>query len=66
MRDKEILIKSMQYDDIEKILPVLKEAYMIGREEQYRTYFNSCFEQNQSKDRYGMNQNYMNNQEAVK
>ncbi|MHB8131724.1 MAG: GNAT family N-acetyltransferase [Mobilitalea sp.] len=51
MIEKEVLIRSMQYDDIEKILPVLKEAYMIGREEQYRTYFNSCFEQNQSKDR---------------
>jgi GNAT superfamily N-acetyltransferase len=51
MMDKEVLIRTMQCDDIEKILLVLQEAYMIGREEQYRTYFNSCYEQNQSKDR---------------
>lgn len=51
MIENEIVIRVMQYDDITEILKALKEAYMIGREEQYKNYFNRCFEQNKNHER---------------
>lgn len=47
----EIKLKILEKEDIPNILEVLKEPYMLERAEQYKTYWNRCYEQNISKDR---------------
>lgn len=51
MLEKKILIKVIQKEDIENILAVLNEPYMVGREEQQKKYFNRCFDENMTKER---------------
>jgi GNAT superfamily N-acetyltransferase len=46
-----ISIKVITQDDIAGIVEVLKEPYMLGREDQYISYFNKCHDQNKSGDR---------------
>jgi len=41
----------MKEDDIENIVAVMKEPYMVGRENHYREYFKRCIEECESKVR---------------
>lgn len=48
---EQILIRPLEQEDIPKIIGMLKEPYMLGREDYYRSYFNRCFNENISKIR---------------
>lgn len=51
MLENGIFIRVIQADDVIEIVKVLKEAHMIGREEQYTNYFNLCVEQTKNNER---------------
>jgi GNAT superfamily N-acetyltransferase len=51
MIENKVQIRVLQAEDIEKIIKVLKEPYMIGREGQYEKYFSRCLEENKTKER---------------
>lgn len=41
-----LLIRVIEQEDITRILGVMKEPYMLGREDYYRSYFIRCFNEN--------------------
>ncbi len=50
MEDK-IFIKVMEFEDIQKILEVLKEPHMIERSSYFKEYIHRCYQENVSEDR---------------
>lgn len=49
--ENKITVRRLDQEDITRILSMMKEPYMLGREDYYRSYFNRCFNENLSSRR---------------